>query len=339
MAAWEGSETETTKIKICSMVQHAQQEGVIHRQGPLEVSLDVTQLQSQHSEGLRAMEHMQLLSLELEQQEMLARMAVVEEQWSSAVAVSAGLSLAAARLQEMQSAAQASREHVATLEEALEESQLSLDQMGRELEAMRDAQAALDAEGQQRQLWRSEGDRRTGLVREQRAAFGVLQEMERVSRLAVAQQAVERLQQAEALARLAIAQEQASGLDLASVVQQLQALVTDQAEALSALAVAQAQAHEAEPLVSEEPAAQDVAAPVQLEVAPGSSMEAAMDRLASEEAAARKELSFSEQVEMVRDAFGLYSPGPSCLVASPSVLGPGTGHPCLFDPWQPLCCG
>lgn len=105
---------------------------------------------------------------------------------------------------------------------------------------MQDAQASADFEAQQRQLSRSEGDRRAALLGQQRAAWVTLQAIERESRVAAAQHAVERLELAETLGRRAIAEEQASGLDVVEVLEQLRGLVVRSAaqaqEAMTALA-------------------------------------------------------------------------------------------------------
>ena len=191
------------------------------------------ELLQRHSGELQATFMMQARLADVEQQETLARMALVEEQCASAMVRGAALPSVTGRLAEAQSAAQVSQRQIKALEEALEEKEVALDQMGRELEATQDAQTASDAEVQQRQLTRSEGERRATIVAEQRASWGTLQEIERSTWVAVAQRAVDHLQQAEMVGRQIIAEEQANSLDLGSVLLQLQALVMHREEALA----------------------------------------------------------------------------------------------------------
>lgn len=168
---------------------------------------ELVHLQRQLAEGLWAIAVMRAHSLQVEQQETLARMVLTEEQLSFAMGLAAGLPGVVGRLAEAQRAVQSSQQEVVTLEEALEESELALGQLGRELEAVQDAQLASGVEAQQRQVGRSEGERRDMLVGEQRAAWGMLQEIERGSRQAAAQHAMEHLVVAETLGRQAIAEE------------------------------------------------------------------------------------------------------------------------------------
>ena len=119
--------------------------------------------------------------LEVERQESLARLEVGAEQAGDMAAVAGRLAGVAGQLAEARSAAQASRELAATLQDALEERELTVGRLGRVLEALRDAQAASDGAGQQRELGRSEGEQRAAIVAEQRAAWGTLQEVARVS--------------------------------------------------------------------------------------------------------------------------------------------------------------
>lgn len=190
-------------------------------------------VQQQHGDGLRVFAVMRACSIAVEQQETMARMALAEEQLAFAMGLAAGLPVVVGQLAEAQSAAQASRGQVEVLEEALEEREMALAQMGRDLESVQDSQMASDAEAQQRQVGRTEGERRAAILGEQRAAWGMLQDIEGGSRLTAAQHAMERLVMTESMVRQAIAEEQASSLDLSSVVQGLVA------QALSAIAATQ----------------------------------------------------------------------------------------------------
>ena len=192
---------EVERLRLAG--EEAMQRVSIGQAGPEELA----HLQQQLSEGLWALGVMRACSMEVEQQETLARMALAEEQLSFAMGLAAGLPGVVGRLAEAQSAAQGSQQRVEALEEALEERELALGQVARELEALRDAQVASGVEAQQRQLGRSEGERRAALVGEQKAAWGTLQEIERGSRQAAFQHAMERLVLAETLGRLSIAEE------------------------------------------------------------------------------------------------------------------------------------
>ena len=127
----------------------------------------MSELRERHAEGVQAGHLVAEASAALELAETAVRMTVAEEQAMGTVALlseeralSASL---AARLAEAQAAARASRARCEALEAALEEQALALAGVGREVEALRDSQAAAGpeaAEAQQRELARSEAERR-----------------------------------------------------------------------------------------------------------------------------------------------------------------------------------
>ena len=187
--------------------------------------VEAAQLQRQHMEELKVLAVARAECLEVEQQETMERLLLGEEQLAFAMGLAAGLPSLAGRLAEAQSAMQVSRMQVSELEERLEEREVVLAQVERELEAVQDAQVSSDVEAQQRQLGWLEGERRAAILAEQRAAWGMMQEIARGSQMAVVQHAVERLELVEAVERQAIAEEQAGGLDVGSMVQQLRLLL------------------------------------------------------------------------------------------------------------------
>jgi len=137
--------------------------------------------------------------------------------------------LAASLAPRLEAMAQAGRAQVESLEEALEERELAVARLGRELEALRDTQAAGTAEVAQRELSRTEAERRAALVGEQRACWSTLQEVERGIRAAAMAQALATVAQAEAVGRQALAEAEAAGWGeaLGSAVRRLRALVLE----------------------------------------------------------------------------------------------------------------
>ena len=85
--------------------------------------------------------------------------------------------MAASLAPRLEAMAQAGRAQVESLEEALEERELAVARLGRELEALWDTQVAGTAEVAQRELSRTEVERRVALVGEQRACWSTLQEV------------------------------------------------------------------------------------------------------------------------------------------------------------------
>ena len=144
--------------------------------------------QQQLSETQRLLEH-HGQCMEVEQQESVARLELAAEQWSGLAGLLEGLPAVAGQLATAQRMAQTSQERVASLEEALEERELAISQLGRDLEALRDAQAAQDVAWHQRELGRLEAERREAILGEQRAAWSILQEIERASRAGAMRQA------------------------------------------------------------------------------------------------------------------------------------------------------
>jgi hypothetical protein len=137
--------------------------------------------------------------------------------------------LAASLAPRLEAMAQAGRAQVESLEEALEERELAVARLGRELEALRDTQAAGTAEVAQRELSRTEAERRAALVGEQRACWSTLQEVERGIRAAAMAQALATVAQAEAVGRQALSEAEAAGWGeaLGSALQRLRALVPE----------------------------------------------------------------------------------------------------------------
>ena len=137
--------------------------------------------------------------------------------------------MAASLAPRLEAMAQAGRAQVESLEEALEERELAVARLGRELEALRDTQAAGTDEVAQRELRRTEAERRAALVGEQRACWSTLQEVERGIRAAAMAQALATVAQAEAVGRQALAEAEAAGRGeaLGSALQRLRALVPE----------------------------------------------------------------------------------------------------------------
>ena len=123
-------------------------------------------LQQQHS----AMLAQRAACGELEQQETLARMELMEQQAGGAVRLAERQPSMAARLSEAQSAAHANRVQCESLEQALEESKEALASKERDMEALRDAQSDADAGVQQREVVRTEAERRAVIALERLAA-------------------------------------------------------------------------------------------------------------------------------------------------------------------------
>lgn len=146
------------------------------------------QQQQQLSWSQRLAEH-HAQCLEVERQENAARLELAAEQWSGMAGLLQRPFAMAGQLATAQAMVQASQERTASLEEMLEEKELAISRLGRDLEALRDAQAAQDAAGQQRELGRSEAERREAILGEQRAAWSTLQEIERASHAGTMRQA------------------------------------------------------------------------------------------------------------------------------------------------------
>ena len=127
--------------------------------------------------------------LAVERQESLGRLELAAEARSDVVGLAGQLPAVAGQLAEVQSAAQASREQMQSLQEALEERELAISRLGRDLEALQDAQAVMDAAGQQREVGRLEAERREAILGEQRAAWSTLQAFAQISLAGEMQQA------------------------------------------------------------------------------------------------------------------------------------------------------
>lgn len=141
------------------------------------------------------------------------------------VALAAQLAMMSGQLAETQARAQ-------SLAEALEEKELMLASVGREMEALRDAQGGMNADVQQRELARSEAERRAAILGEQRAVWSSLQAVARHVQASEMQQALVRLEQMENAARQAISEAAAQAAGLGSVVMQgLQGLLETSHEA------------------------------------------------------------------------------------------------------------
>ena len=197
--------------------------------------LALAQLLQERSDGLLAMAMAHAQRLALEQQESASRHVVSEEESAAVVSLAVFVPSVAGRMAELQADVRASQAQQELLQEALEERDAALAQLGRDLEALQDAEVASGLTAEVRQLERAEGERRASLVAAQRAAHGALQEIERSSRAAAAQHSLDQLVQSEAHVRRRIAEECTSGLDLGSIVQQLQALVASRDAELTAL--------------------------------------------------------------------------------------------------------
>ena len=165
-------------------------------------------LQQQHS----AMLAQRAACGELEQQETLARMELMEQQAGGAVRLAERQPSMAARLSEAQSAAHANRVQCESLEQVLEESKEALASKERDMEALRDAQSDADAGVQQREVVRTEAERRAVIASEHRAALNALRDAEESGRAVAMRQEAESLVHAEAAARQAIADEHADSL-------------------------------------------------------------------------------------------------------------------------------
>ena len=120
------------------------------------------------------------------------------------------------------------RHAIRALEATVDEKDSALAQLGREMEALRDAQSemGIDFAVAQRQVGRTEEERRAAIVAEQRGVWAALGEVERSVRYVSAQRAVQHLMQAEAVARHDIAEEQARSVEVARAVEELRELVT-----------------------------------------------------------------------------------------------------------------
>lgn len=144
--------------------------------------------QQQLSWTQRLLEH-HVRCREVEQQESVARLELAAEQWSGMAGLLERPPAVTGQLATAQAMAQASQERMASLEEALEERELTNSRLGRDLEVLRDAQTEQDAAWQQRELGRSEAERRDAILGEQRAAWSLLQEIERASHAGTMRQA------------------------------------------------------------------------------------------------------------------------------------------------------
>jgi chromosome segregation ATPase len=145
--------------------------------------------QQQQQRSLQRQSEHHAQCLEVEQQEGVARLELLAEQWSGMAVLAGRLPAVAGQLAEAQMAAQASRSHVESLQEALEERELAISRLGRELEAMQDAQASSDVAGQQRELGRLEAERREAILGEQRMVWSTLEEVQLSSHAVQMQQA------------------------------------------------------------------------------------------------------------------------------------------------------
>ena len=158
----------------------------------------------------------------------------INQKSAMVVALAAPLAMISGQLAETQARAQ-------SLAEALEEKELMLSSLSREMEALRDAQGGMEADVQQRELARSEAERRAAILGEQRAAWSSLQAVARHVQTSEMQQALGRLERMESVARQAISEAavQAAGLG-SEVMQRLQGLLATSHEEAAVVAASQA---------------------------------------------------------------------------------------------------
>lgn len=183
------------------------------KQIPAAEQAALQELQQQHGEAVQAALQQGALFAALEEQEAAGRMEVAEQQAAGLVGLAERQAGLAGQVADTQGKLRASQQQCGVLEAQLEEMELALSRVRREMEAVQDSQAVVpDAGAQQRELSRSEAERRAGLAAEQRSGLLALEESERSSRAVAMSRERASVEQAEVLARQALSEEQAREL-------------------------------------------------------------------------------------------------------------------------------